>query len=261
MFGTWVLGWEFHSRLDVNRNEARFFSVVAGPAAPRLIFRMPYEAANNGIRVHEIELFRLLSAGADVEIVKSRLPESPQRFSCWLAWQDQLSGAKRSFSLAQHLRCTHLYFLKHRRRRPQLRPTDQKMDMFGHDDLTNERKTRLVAYVCQLFHEDVPGSRALQQRQPSVTTESNKVQVAFAVEALPSGWHRKPHGRKRHPQDPGTQHRNLGHPPPLYTFPRRDTVISSPRFFCQRISFLQPGPPATCPAIRLVGTPRRPLQF
>jgi hypothetical protein len=30
MFGTWVLGWDFHSRLDVDRIEARFFSVVEG---------------------------------------------------------------------------------------------------------------------------------------------------------------------------------------------------------------------------------------
>jgi hypothetical protein len=36
---------------------------------------------------------------------------------------------------------------------------------------------------------------------------------------------------------------NLGHPPPLYTFPRRDPVISSPRLLCQSISSFQPGPP------------------
>src|SRR5712664_1443876 len=117
------------------------------------------------------------------------------------------------------------------------------MHMLGHHHITDQTKSRRIAHLSQFFHEEVSCPRRFQKGQSPVTTESNKVQIAFAVIAFKTRRHRQPHRRNNHPKTQ-VPTPNLGHPPSLYTSPRRAAVISSPRLKCQRISNFRSGPPA-----------------
>src|SRR5712664_915824 len=117
------------------------------------------------------------------------------------------------------------------------------MHMIGHYHITDQTKSRCIAHSSQFFHEEVSCPRCFQKRQSPVTTESNKVQIAFAVIAFKTRQHRQPSRRNNHPKTQ-VPTPNLGHPPSLYTSPRRAAVISSPRLKCQRISNFRSGPPS-----------------
>jgi hypothetical protein len=67
-----------------------------------------------------------------------------------------------------------------------------------------EAKPHLVAHSFQLFHENIPRAHGLQQRQPPMATEGNKMPITFVIVAPQSHRRGKPHGRKRQPQDPGS---------------------------------------------------------
>jgi hypothetical protein len=89
------------------------------------------------------------------------------------------------------------------------------MNVLWHHDITDQMKLHLVAHLPQLFHKNVSRVRRLQQRQPPVTTERNKMQMSFAVIPLQSRRHRHP---KEGNVSPKTQVQtpNPGHPPPIY---------------------------------------------
>src|SRR6266404_5413533 len=109
------------------------------------------------------------------------------------------------------------------------------MQMLGHYHITDQTKSRRIAHSSQFFQEEVSRSHRFQKRQSPVTTESNKVQIAFAGIANP--------GRRNNHPKTQVPTPNLGHPPSLYTSPRRVAVISSPRHKCQRTSNFHPGHP------------------
>src|SRR6266404_8406995 len=113
------------------------------------------------------------------------------------------------------------------------------MHVLGHYHITDQTKSCCIAHSSQFFHEEVSRPLRFQQRQSLVTTESNKVQIAFAVIAFKTRRHRQPQQKKQPPQDPGS-HTEPGHPPSLYTSPRRAAVISSPEHKCQRTSNFHP---------------------
>src|SRR6266404_5135325 len=117
------------------------------------------------------------------------------------------------------------------------------MHVLGHYHITDQTKSCCIAHSSQFFHEEVSRPLRFQKRQSPVTTESNKVQIAFAVIAFKTRRHRQPSRRNNHPKTQVSTP-NLGHPPSLCTFPRRIAVIFSPRLKCQRTSNLQSGPPA-----------------
>src|ERR1700720_956943 len=58
------------------------------------------------------------------------------------------------------------------------------MHMLRHHHITDQMKSRRIAHSSQLFHEEVSRPRHFQKRQSPVTTESNKVQIAFAIMAF-----------------------------------------------------------------------------
>src|SRR4029077_10579797 len=103
----------------------------------------------------------------------------------------------------------------------------------------------LVAHLPQLFHENVTCSHRLQQRQPPIATERNKMQMTFAVAALQSGWHRKPHGKKRQPQDPGSKNEAGAPSVSLYLPEKCRTDILSMICMGTNTNFSSPGHPPT----------------
>src|SRR5260370_12643400 len=115
--------------------------------------------------------------------------------------------------------------------------------MLGHHHITDQTKSRPIAHSSQFVHEKVACPRRFQKRQSPVTTESNEVQIAFAVVAFKTAGIANPSRRNNHPKTQ-VPTPNLGHPPSLYTSPRRAALISSPQLKCQRTSNFQSGPPA-----------------
>src|SRR6266404_9223152 len=78
------------------------------------------------------------------------------------------------------------------------------MHVLGHYHITDQTKSCCIAHSSQFFHEEVSRPLRFQQRQSPVTTESNKVQIAFAVIAFKTRRHRQPQPKKQPPQDPGS---------------------------------------------------------
>src|SRR6266404_1767344 len=76
--------------------------------------------------------------------------------------------------------------------------------MLGHHDVTDQTKSRCIAHSSQFFHQEVSRPRRFQKRQSPITTESDKVQIAFAIIAFKTRRHRQPQQKKQPPQDPGS---------------------------------------------------------
>src|SRR5882762_9924661 len=70
----------------------------------------------------------------------------------------------------------------------------------GHHHITDQTKSRCIAHSSQFFHEEVSRPHRFQKRQSPVTTESNKVQIAFAVIAFKTRRHRQPQQKKPTPR-------------------------------------------------------------
>src|SRR6266851_56995 len=105
-------------------------------------------------------------------------------------------------------------------------------------------KSHLVSHFPQLFHENVPRAHRLQQRQPPIATEGNKMQMPLAVVAPQSRRHSQPHGRKRQPQDPGSDN-EPGAPSATLYFPEkcRSDILYAILMSINK-NFPTPGPPA-----------------
>jgi RHS repeat-associated protein len=232
------------SLFHVDRHESQRASVVKPPTTRRPISRVFHQSSNHRIRVHIIQLFRLLSLAVHIEIVKPRLPERPQWRSRLPKRQSHLSHTRRPSVLPQFPRHTQLQLLQHRRGRALLRLAHQEMHMFRHHHISEKMKSHLIAHLSQFFHEDVPRARRLQQRQPPIATERNKMQMTFAVVAPQSGRHRKTPRKESQPQDPGSKN-EPGAPFASLYFPEKnptDILFETPLF--ANINFPESGPPA-----------------
>ena len=120
--------------------------------------------------------------------------------------------------------------MQHRRGSALPRLADQQMQMLGHYHITDQTKSCCIAYSSQFFHQEVSRPRRFQQRQSPVTTESNKVQIAFAVIAFKTRRHRQPRQKKQPPQDPGS-HPEPGAPSVSLYFSEtcRSDILSAPQ--------------------------------
>jgi hypothetical protein len=116
--------------------------------------------------------------------------------------------------------------------------------MLRHHHITEKAKPHLVTRFPQLFYENVPRVRRLQQRQPPVTTEGNKMQMILAVVAPQSRWHCILRGKKRPPQDPGSKN-EPGAPSASLYFPEkcRSDILSTILMPTNK-NFSESGPPA-----------------
>ncbi len=94
--------------------------------------------------------------------------------------------------------------MQHRRGSALPRLADQQVHMLGHHDVTDQTKSRCIAHSSQFFHQEVSRPRRFQKRQSPITTESDKVQIAFAIIAFKTRRHRQPQQKKQPPQDPGS---------------------------------------------------------
>src|ERR1700737_5441994 len=73
-------------------HESRLSTGIEQEAAPRPVLRMVDESASYGLGVHVVQLFALLLAAPDIEIEKTRLPESPWQMAVLRERKRKLMG-------------------------------------------------------------------------------------------------------------------------------------------------------------------------
>ncbi len=114
-------------------------------------------------------------------------------------------------------------------------------------------KPSLVAQFPQLFNKNIPRAHRLQQRQPPVATEGNKMQMTFAVVAPQSHRHGIPHGENVNPKTQ-VQKNEPGAPSSTLYFPEkcRSDILSTIPVSTNKDSS-NPGPPAVA-AGAILGT-------
>jgi len=136
-------------------------------------------------------------------------------------------------SLLAHIpRHLQLQSVQHPGRRSLCRLTDQQMYMLRHYHVPDQPKSHLVADFSQLLYEEVARTYRLQQWQPPITTEGNKMQMTLAVVALQPSRHRRPRSGKCQPKT-RVPKPNLGHPPRPPPSAGIAELIYSPRLACQ----------------------------
>src|ERR1700740_789257 len=82
-----------------------------------------------------------------------------------------------------------------------LRLAHQHMHVIGHHYVAHEKKSILSLDSSEFLHENVARLYAYEQRQPSITTEGHKVELALSVVALQSLRHPTPKPPPSQPED------------------------------------------------------------
>jgi hypothetical protein len=143
--------------------------MIVAVGGPGPVFRVRHEASGDGVLVHVVELFDALVVGEDVEVVVTDLPEG--------SWGGELGdgelegldgfGKRLGFGFAQ-----------------------EKVDVFGHDDVAEDIEVVASAGGFEGFEEEVAGGGGVEVGEAVITTEGEEVVVAFsliAMEALGHG--------------------------------------------------------------------------
>jgi len=165
----------------INPNFAPPAPGVVRPTAPRPIPRMLHQLSLHRIGVHVLQFFLQFLLAPHVEIIKSPLPK--MRLFCVTALerQRQLCARRPSSSFQESPRHLLLQYLQYLRWIFLGGLADQQMHMFRHHDISNEAERMPAANFIQDFHEAVSRPRRTKKRPPSITTESNEMQVALSV--------------------------------------------------------------------------------
>lgn len=66
---------------------------------------------------------------------------------------------------------------------------DERVDVFGHDDVAANEESVPLTHTFQGLLEDVTGGRVSQQRLSMMTTEGYEVETLGLLNALESPWH------------------------------------------------------------------------
>jgi len=154
---------------------------------------MRHQFSLHRVHMHVFQLFCQLPASPHVEIVEAPLPE--MLFRGMVAVQPFCVQGPRN-ALFQYLqdfrRIAFPWF------------GDEKMNVFRHDDISDQAERIFNTDFCQDADEAIAGLRRSEQGAPSGTTEGNEVEITLPVAALQRVAHvRKPAplktARVRHP--------------------------------------------------------------
>src|SRR5271157_852126 len=153
---------------------------------------MFHQSPCHRIAVHVLQLLSFFRVRVNVEVIKARLPECA-RACRWLRKRQTQLFLTNVPALPPHLlRDALLQHLQHRRGRAFLRLADQQMHMLWHHHMSHQQKSVLLANPSKFPYEQLPRAHRLEQRQPPITTESDKMQMTATVEALQPFGHGKP---------------------------------------------------------------------
>jgi hypothetical protein len=139
------------------------------------------QSSADRIEVHVVQFFVLLPKAPYVEIVKAALPEARMPQQRFVIPESELRGGKISPSVPQEPGNALLQHLHHSARGADIWFADQQVDVFGHDHVSEEREIVAVADLAQDFEEDVATAFGSEERQTTVTTARDEVQVSQAI--------------------------------------------------------------------------------
>ena len=127
--------------------------------------------------------------------------------------------------------------LEHGGRSSALRLGDEQMHMLRHHHIADQFETVAAANLIQSPHKYVSRSRGREKRKPAVTTESDKVQMAEAVDASQALGHER--SEKPHAHKP-----SVGHPQEQNTTALAAAMVSCSRCSPRSEPHAKPRPPA-----------------
>jgi hypothetical protein len=158
------------------------------------------------IHVHVVKFFDSLLQAPHIKIIEATLPESTERIAAG-KWQTKLSSSI-ALLAAQASRDALLQHLNHSGRRPIGRLADQQVDVLRHDDIAHEGESIVVAGLAKNLDKGVSSANRAQQRQASIASEGDKVQMAASIMADEFVGHGKKEKSKPRPSRSG----RVGHP-------------------------------------------------
>jgi len=142
---------------------------------------MGHQFCAHRISVHVVELLLKFGSRVNVEVIVAALPESPQPTFPLSKRESQLRPA---FAPSAAQRARHPLFenLHNFRRRDVSGFAQQEMDVFGHQDVTDEREAITSSYLFENAHRQIPGAHAAQQGAAMIATEGDEMQIAVACD-------------------------------------------------------------------------------
>jgi hypothetical protein len=203
----------------VNLDQTTLEFRVEGKTAPRPVLRVGNQAALQRIHVHVLELFDFLLQTPHVEIIEAALPKARQRIVATCKGQMQLSGGLALFA-AQTARDALFENLHGHGRSATTGLADQQVNVFGHHDVTHQREAKAIAHLAKNIHKSISGANRAQQRQASIASESNEMQMSTTVapdELVGHGTEEKSKPRPFKPE-------RVGHPEKLNQSPGVDVL-------------------------------------
>ena len=180
---------------EVDSNQSVFEFRIERKTAPGPVLGMIGQFSFQRIHVQVVELFDSLLQTPHVKVVKPPLPKSRERIVATGEEQTQLRSG-RSPLAAQAARDTLFQNLNDRGRGSFSRLADEQVDMLRHDDVTHQGEPVTVAHFVKNMDESISSANRAQQRQASVTTEGDEMQMVLSVPALQS------FGQRRSNQEP-----------------------------------------------------------
>ena len=167
----------------IDWHQARLAFGVKRETAPGPILGMNHQPALDRIQMHVLQLLDALLVTPHVEIMEAQLPEARQSLFAPIEAQRQLRGRGAPLA-AQRARDALFEHLHHRGRRAARRFADQQVDVFGHDDIADQRETVALPDLAEDSRKRVPGSHRTQERQPAIATARDEMQMALSVVAF-----------------------------------------------------------------------------
>ena len=145
---------------------------VSSKAAPMPKFRGGHQSALHWIAVHIAQFFDAFSFRPHVEVVEALLPD--------VLWsvlkQSVLRGVALPFRLFQNSpRKTEFERLHHRRWVLFLRFADEKMNVFGHDHVSDDDKLIATAHLLEHGQKQAPTLRSSEPGLAAIATAGNEM--------------------------------------------------------------------------------------
>jgi hypothetical protein len=183
--GSEGLGLAFHvfsSANGVNADQPVLEIRVEGKTAPGPVLRVIDQFPFQRIHMHVVKFFDSLLQTPHVEIIETPLPKTRQRIATACKGQIQLRRGS-ALLATQAARDALLQNLNHRGRCSSHRLADEQVNVLGHDNISDQRKSVAVAHLTKNLDKNILGANRTQKRQTSIAGEGNEMQMAAPVVA------------------------------------------------------------------------------
>jgi hypothetical protein len=170
----------------IHLHRSSFAEKIIAITAPAPLLRRLNQSTFHRTAMHVLQPLEPFLLAPHIEIIEAGLPKrapgSPRK-------QFALSRIS-ALSFRQKRLCRVLFqHLHHRRGITHLLFREQKVNVFGHDSVTDDHKTILPACLFENGEEAVAGASGSKRGQSSITRIGDKVQLMSTTSAMQSGGH------------------------------------------------------------------------